>query len=629
MIKSIRINNFKKIQNLDLRLDRMNVLVGPNNSGKSSVLQAIQFGISALQSVDLSPTSSRKTATWRNDSKTSSIAAHELIYSPVHDPYDLGRSQHFSQSHGIECIFTESSGASCSIEIKKGKNRNLAVSAKGEELGQKLESISEMYSAMATGLAGIASVEEYKTPGVVRKAAARGDSNNYFRNILWQLWELDEEYEDFDEEEDTDDREQCGNLNDSTIDDTADYAESDEDKVHDNSEHSPIDAEESETDDDELSEWYKFSSRLEEIFPGLSLTCDFDFNNSEHIQVTATFGDADMPIELCGTGVLQTVQILAYIGLYSPRLLILDEPDSHLHPDNQRRLFEVLDRVSQEESFQVLMCTHSRNLLDAAIGLDANVRWISNGQFQSEEHDLVQGLMDLGALDAVDRLGGKNKKLVIFTEDSTNLTRFEPIAEANGWKNTDYEVFSYDSSGQSKGLKTLVRFSHDRFPSLKLLVYRDRDYVQQEIDELRGLITEEGGFFLTSPGYDMESFFLQRDHLRAVAPDNVDVDQLLDQSLDEAKERSIDKLTNVIFNNQAKFNLIKPGKERGRNAAKAARKAKSFIEQDPARWCVGKLTYRAMKNIYQRQYPGQPPLDDWLFQSSDSLRMQDFPKTSR
>ncbi len=44
MITEIKINNFKSVANLTLRLGRFNVLIGSNGSGKSNILEAIAFG---------------------------------------------------------------------------------------------------------------------------------------------------------------------------------------------------------------------------------------------------------------------------------------------------------------------------------------------------------------------------------------------------------------------------------------------------------------------------------------------------------------------------------------------------------------------------------------------------------
>lgn len=60
-------------------------------------------------------------------------------------------------------------------------------------------------------------------------------------------------------------------------------------------------------------------------------------------------GYLDLPIEQAGTGMLQILQILAYAFYFEPQLFLLDEPDEHLHANNQRILAEVLERISEEK----------------------------------------------------------------------------------------------------------------------------------------------------------------------------------------------------------------------------------------------------------------------------------------
>lgn len=49
MLKKISIEKFKRIEKIDIDLEKINILVGANNSGKTSILQAIQFAIGAAQ----------------------------------------------------------------------------------------------------------------------------------------------------------------------------------------------------------------------------------------------------------------------------------------------------------------------------------------------------------------------------------------------------------------------------------------------------------------------------------------------------------------------------------------------------------------------------------------------------
>ena len=47
MIKELTLKSFKRIKNFKTSLEKINVLVGANNAGKSSVLQGIYFSIMA------------------------------------------------------------------------------------------------------------------------------------------------------------------------------------------------------------------------------------------------------------------------------------------------------------------------------------------------------------------------------------------------------------------------------------------------------------------------------------------------------------------------------------------------------------------------------------------------------
>ena len=44
MVKSVRIENFKSIHELDLELGRLNIFIGENGCGKSNILEGIAMG---------------------------------------------------------------------------------------------------------------------------------------------------------------------------------------------------------------------------------------------------------------------------------------------------------------------------------------------------------------------------------------------------------------------------------------------------------------------------------------------------------------------------------------------------------------------------------------------------------
>jgi predicted ATPase len=53
-------------------------------------------------------------------------------------------------------------------------------------------------------------------------------------------------------------------------------------------------------------------------------------------------------IEMAGTGFLQVVQIFAYLLYFKPKLLLVDEPDAHLHPSRQQALIRALGEATTD-----------------------------------------------------------------------------------------------------------------------------------------------------------------------------------------------------------------------------------------------------------------------------------------
>lgn len=146
MLSKVKIKRFKNIAETTLDLDRINVLVGTNNSGKSSILQAIQFAVSVAQT-----TSTFENAKWyltgsKADHLQTSISPTQLIYSPLRDVYALAlnRDLREDENYAIKVEFEEEvSGNRSEIIVKKGRNRNIAIEIIGNKLGQKLQSIED------------------------------------------------------------------------------------------------------------------------------------------------------------------------------------------------------------------------------------------------------------------------------------------------------------------------------------------------------------------------------------------------------------------------------------------------------------------------------------------------------
>lgn len=88
--------------------------------------------------------------------------------------------------------------------------------------------------------------------------------------------------------------------------------------------------------------------------------------------------DLTFPLSACGTGISQALAIL-YVVLTSqyPRTIIIDEPQSFLHPGAAKKLVEILNQFPQHQYF---IATHSPEIITAA-----NPSTIVNLQHENSE----------------------------------------------------------------------------------------------------------------------------------------------------------------------------------------------------------------------------------------------------
>lgn len=535
MLETFRIENFKGISDLTLPLKRINLLVGPNNAGKSSVLQALQFAVSVAQSAGL------EGAAWTDDRLPSTLSAQQLVYSPLRDVHALAAGGRLRQDieKAIKLTLTANDGASCLVSVRRGKNRNISVALDGRKLGERLQDLETPFSVFVPGLAGIPAYEEFRSAGVVRRAAARGDANSVFRNVLWLLHEDGEA-------------------------------------------------------------WKQFLVDLQQIFVGAEVDLSFDARIEEHITAVAKLGDAQLPIDASGTGLLQAMQILAYVNVYRPQVLILDEPDAHLHPDNQRKLARLLSHMTEARAFQVLLSTHSRHFLDEFARTGAKIHWLTQGVLNPVENvDRVQILLDLGALDSGDRLRNGATPCVVLTEDE-DPAPLRCLLESSGLTSDDVDVWSYKGCTKLDTALTLIAFIKDHAPATRILIHRDRDYHSEETCRLFTESIEKLGVsvFLTD-GVDAEAHMLNAAHISRVVPEltEAEAQDIVREATIATAARSIECFTNALVE-KAHRDRNKSGGA-SINYGHIAASAREQYEASPDRFRHGKSVERAVRASIQ------------------------------
>jgi hypothetical protein len=115
--RTVRIQRFKNITDAPFELQDVNVLVGANNSGKSSILQALHFGIGAIQSLHL------EGLLRGHGAKIATVNPSRLIYVPSEDVHALGSGGRLwePQESAVQIEFGLDTGDTLTVRCEKGE----------------------------------------------------------------------------------------------------------------------------------------------------------------------------------------------------------------------------------------------------------------------------------------------------------------------------------------------------------------------------------------------------------------------------------------------------------------------------------------------------------------------------
>lgn len=484
-VEQIIIENFKKISNQTIVLKPITALVGGNASGKSSILQAAQLCTSLAQGSFLSEGKAVK--------YLKTLANEDVSYRPTEKLLNLRHGEPASQTKsfklGYECTLIDDNNhetkMSLTSSVFRGKNANLSLTYSGNlKLISKIGDRESPFSIFTPGLSGIPLREEWRTRGALDAAAMHGDANLYLRTLLDHLSHKDTSEKDI----------AAWHKDEITIEDL------------------PI-----------SSSWRKFSSFLDECYPGAKLYINHDEKKDRYVDVSVKYLGKKFTLDSASTGMLQVIQILAYACFYSPPLLLLDEPDAHLHADSQVRLHQALKSLTRSTHTRIVLATHSPQLMQLLMNdSDAQIVWLSSGKevvVPEGQKPAIPLLMELGALTIGAEAFDPQNKTILLTEDK-EAHPVKIFTKSNTSKG--FACLSYNGCANLAGARQLALLLSEIRPDAKIVIHRDRDFRTEEELQFEQLLVEarlqlDGASNISeifTPLNDIEHSFLNINHLK-------------------------------------------------------------------------------------------------------------------
>ena len=235
-------------------------------------------------------------------------------------------------------------------------------------------------------------------------------------------------------------------------------------------------------------------------------------------------------IALAGRGFQQVLLILAYLHSHPRSVLLIDEPDAHLEILRQRQAYVLLRDVAARNDSQVVLVTHSEVILGES--LDRNLTLLLGGRADelASKKEIVTALRHYGA---EHYLRARQRGYVLYVEGGTDLDVLRALAiklghpAADVWDenaNVYYVQDNYPEQDQESelerveqgfGLNPEQHFFALRpmLPTLRGLAIRDRNGRQREDSKRGGLTTSYWR------RYETENYIVTPEVLRACAAD--------------------------------------------------------------------------------------------------------------
>ena len=378
MITRFTIENFKRLDKAVLDLGNASVFIGPNNSGKTTALQALalwDIGWRRWAEKRAKSTALERTGVTINRRELTSlpIPSARLLWNDL-QTHANDRSTGEQKTSKVYITLTaegvhEDKPWSCKLEFYYANEESFYCRLKDTEGGIIPEGARKHAVVFLPPMSGLAEREHRKEPGEVNVLIGEGQTAQVLRNLCWQL-----------------------------------FARQDK------------------------SAWNDLVKHLKRLF---HVDIQEPVYIPERSELQLTYKEAsgiELDISSSGRGCQQVLLLLSFLLANPGAVLLLDEPDAHLEILRQRDVYNLLTEVAVANGSQIIAASHSEVVLQEAAERDVVMAFVGRPH-RMDTRSRSQVKKALESIRMADYYLAEQKGWMLYLEGSTDLAILRKLAQ--------------------------------------------------------------------------------------------------------------------------------------------------------------------------------------------------------
>ncbi|GHU40824.1 ATPase AAA [Spirochaetia bacterium] len=176
-----------------------------------------------------------------------------------------------------------------------------------------------------------------------------------------------------------------------------------------------------------INEWEKIADVMHRIFL-ITINPPELNTNKGNLMLTYKTDNTEtvLDISLAGRGLQQVLLILAYLYWHKGSVVLIDEPDAHLETLRQKQVYAILRTIAQENNGQVVIATHSEAILDDAVDINLTLLLDGTAENLAEKKDVRNALRTYGI---EHYYKAKVHPRILYIEGSTDVEMIKSLAK--------------------------------------------------------------------------------------------------------------------------------------------------------------------------------------------------------